>query len=50
MVINTYILLQSLISGEEGKKVNVGTLAANKSLNRYKNITACELNNDIVAV
>ena len=39
----TMILLQSLASGEEGKKVKVGKSEANRPLNRFRNITACKI-------
>ena len=35
--------LQSLASGEDGRKVSIGKTDENKVLNRFRNIIACEL-------
>ena len=39
-----FCLLQSLISGEDGKLTNVGRSNENRFKNRFKNITPCKLN------
>ena len=36
------VLLQSLVSGEEGREVKYGRSEAYRPLNRFKNITTCE--------
>ena len=36
------VLIQSLVSGEEGREVKFGRSEANRPLNRFRNITTCE--------
>ena len=42
MVTQIPVLVQSLVSGEEGREVKLGRSEATRPLNRFRNITTCE--------